>query len=288
LSIELQTRIDRSGHRLLRIALPLHLSLLEILAEIPNFGIIPFRPKECKGKVQMANQLRQVISILVGLVAAFLAYPRELAAGEVETADSIRAAIESTVAPRLAAVKDATVEVAVGPIDSRLRLPSCSALEVTLPPTNAAVMTVKVECKAPSWTVYVPVRLHAWVDAVVASVNLTPNMKLSADHLTRGRIDMFANNGGVLTEPTQAEGKLLRVGLLAGAPILSPFLEMPIVVHRGQKVLLTLTAATMVIKASALALEDGRVGESIAVENPDTKKTMQATVASDGTVEMKF
>jgi len=145
-----------------------------------------------------------------------------------------------------------------------------------------------VECHAPSWTVYVPVRLHAWVDAVVASANLTPNTKLSADHLSRGRVDMFANNGGLLTEATQAEGKILRVGLLAGAPILSPFLELPIVVHRGQKVLLTLTASTMIIKAPALALEDGRVGESIAVENPDTKKTMQATVASDGTVEMKF
>src|SRR5271165_4414786 len=219
----------------------------------------------CKGKMQMANQLRKVPGILVGLVAALLADPRALQAGEMETPDSIRASIESAVVPRL-------------------RLPSCPALEVTLPPTNVAMMTAKVECHAPSWTVYVPVRLHAWVDAVVASANLTPNTKLSADHLSRGRVDMFANNGGLLTEATQAEGKILRVGLLAGAPILSPFLELPIVVHRGQKVLLTLTASTMIIKAPALALEDGRVGESIAVENPDTKKTMQATVASDGTV----
>jgi flagella basal body P-ring formation protein FlgA len=127
------------------------------------------------------------------------------------------------------------------------------------------------------------------VDAVVAAATLTPNTKLAADQLSRGRVDIFSSaNGGVVTELAQAEGKILRVGLLAGAPILSPFLEMPIVVHRGQRVLLTLSASTMIIEATAVALEDGRVGETIAVENPDSKKTIHATVAKDGSVEMNF
>ena len=52
--------------------------------------------------------------------------------------------------------------------------------------------------------------------------------------------------------------------------------------------LLTLTASTMTIKAPAVALEDGRTGDSIEVENPDSKKTMRATVLEDGSVEMKF
>ena len=44
----------------------------------------------------------------------------------------------------------------------------------------------------------------------------------------------------------------------------------------------------MIIKATAIALEDGRVGETIAVQNPDSQKTMHATVAKDGSVEMNF
>jgi flagella basal body P-ring formation protein FlgA len=80
----------------------------------------------------------------------------------------------------------------------------------------------------------------------------------------------------------------LRVGLVAGSPVLSPFLEYPVVVHRGQKVLLTLTASTMTIKAPALALEDGRIGDSIEIENPESQKTMRATVLSDGGVEVRF
>jgi len=238
--------------------------------------------------MQMVRQLMTRNALLLGLAAASVAEPDALAATEVETPGSIRAAIEAAVTARLVAFKDAAIEIVVGAIDTRLRLPSCPAIEVSLPPTNAAVMTAKVECSAPSWTIYVPVRLHAWVDAVVASTNLTPNTKLTADHLTRGRVDMFASSSPLLTEAAQAQGKILRVGLLAGAPVLSPFLELPIVVHRGQQVLLTLTDSNMIIRTTALALEDGRSGDSITVENPDTKKTMQAVVAGDGTVEMKF
>ena len=241
-----------------------------------------------KGKVQMVRQLMTGTALLLGLAATLVAEPDAVAATEAETPGSIRAAIEAAVSARLVTVKDAAVEVAVGAIDTRLRLPTCQAIEVSLPPTNAAVMTAKVECSAPSWTIYVPVRLHAWVDAVVASTNLTPNTKLTADHLTRGRVDMFASSSPLLTEASKAEGKILRVGLLAGAPVLPPFLELPIVVHRGQRVLLTLTDGDMIIRTTALALEDGRTGDSITVENPDSKKTMQAVVAGDGTVEMKF
>jgi len=225
---------------------------------------------------------------LAGLLAFSLAELPSLAAAEIETPASIRAAIQYAAAPRLAAVKDGQVEIEVGAVDSRLQLPSCPSLDVTLPPTNAATMTAKVACDAPNWTLYVPIRLHAWVEALVASVNLAPNTKLAADQMSRGRVDMFSSNGGLLTEPAQAEGKILRVGLLAGSPILSPFLELPIVVHRGQRVRLTLTDSTMIINAIALALEDGRVGESISVENPDSQKAMRATVVKDGTVEIKF
>jgi flagella basal body P-ring formation protein FlgA len=84
------------------------------------------------------------------------------------------------------------------------------------------------------------------------------------------------------------EGKILRIGLMAGAPILSPQLDLPIVVRRGQKVVFTLSDPEMTIKATATALEDGRVGDNISVENTESKKTLRATVARDGGVEIKF
>ncbi len=211
-----------------------------------------------------------------------------VAAVPTEDPAAIRAAIEAAVGPHVDAAKNASVDIAVGAIDPRLRFPECPALAVTVPPVEVATISAKVTCAAPAWTLYVPVHLHAWIEAVVAATNLPPEHTLRADDLSRGRVDMFAANGGVLTDPRQAEGKILRTGLSTGAPILSPLLELPIAVHRGQSVRLTLRDPTMTITTTALALEDGRVGDNIAVQNPESRKTLRATVDSEGGVELNF
>lgn len=210
------------------------------------------------------------------------------AADQIQDQAAIRAAIEATIAPRFAALHDAEGQVEVGTIDARLRLPSCPNINVDLPPNNAALITAKVSCTEPSWTLYVPVHLHAWVQAVVAATNLAPNTPLSATQLTHGRADAFVGNGGLITDMRQAEGKILRFGLTAGAPVLSSQLDLPIAVHRGQKVMLTLNDPVMTIKTTATALDDGRVGDAITVQNADSQKTLRATVARDGGVEINF
>jgi flagella basal body P-ring formation protein FlgA len=241
-----------------------------------------------QGKIAMAHKYRQSAIAIAGAVMLIFANASGSLAEEAQDQASIRAAIEAAIAPRIASMHDTQGEVDVGTIDSRLRLAACSNMSVDLPPTNSAMMTAKVSCQTPNWTLYVPVRLHAWVEAVVAAANLAPNSTLTAAQLTRGRADAFAGNSGLITDPRQVEGKILRVGLMAGAPILSPLLDLPVAVHRGQKVMLTLTDTEMTLKTTATALDDGRVGDTITVENADSQKTLRATVARDGGVEIKF
>ena len=75
---------------------------------------------------------------------------------------------------------------------------------------------------------------------------------------------------------------------MAGAPIVASFLENPVVIRTGQRVLLTLTDGGMVIRDSVIALENGRVGDTIPMRNPQSQKVIQATVAGDGTAEIRF
>jgi flagellar basal body P-ring formation protein FlgA len=208
------------------------------------------------------------------------------AADDIEAPATIATAVAAAVKARMPDVKDATAEI--GTIDPRLRLPVCPSLAVDLPATGTAAMTAKVSCAEPGWTIYVPIRLHAWVDAVVAATNLAPDTRLTAEQLSRGRVDLFSAAGGVVTEPQRAEGRILRVGVMAGAPILASFLAAPVVIRRGDKVLLTLRDPTMVIRASVLALEDGRIGDRIAVQNVESEKVLHATVTGDGSVEIRF
>lgn len=234
------------------------------------------------------RKYRQKAIVIAGAAIFLFAKTSGSLADNIQDQASIRAAIEAAIEPRLSAMHGAQGEIEVGAIDSRLRLPACSNISVDLPSANSAMMTAKATCPDPNWTLYVPVRLHAWIEAVVAATNIAPNTALTASQLTRGRADAFASNGGLITDPRQAEGKILRTGLIAGAPVLSPLLDLPIAVHRGQRVMLTLTDPEMTIKTTATAMDDGRVGDTITVQNTDSQKTLRATVARDGGVEINF
>jgi flagella basal body P-ring formation protein FlgA len=234
----------------------------------------------------MAVRRARAGAALAAALAVFFAGPPLPKAAESETPAAIRAAIAAALQPRFAALKGAAAEI--GAIDPRLRLPACPALDIELPAAGAAAMTAKVACPSPNWTIYVPIRLHAWIAAMVAATNLAPNTALAAGDLARGRVDRFASPGGLVTERAQAEGRILQVGLLAGAPILKSFLKAPLVVHRGEKVLLTLTDRAMIVRDTGVALADGRVGDSIVVRNPESGKIVEATVEGDGTVAVKF
>jgi flagellar basal body P-ring formation protein FlgA len=242
----------------------------------------------CKRKTAMKGRTGgYAVAVAVGLLTVAPALSPPVKAAQIQDPGTIRAAIETAMSSRMTA-NDANVEVSVGAIDSRLQLPACPSVDVTLPPTNTASMTAKVSCDLPRWTIYVPVRVRAWVEAVVAAANLVPNRALSLRDLTRGKVDLFAAPGGVLTDPKQVEGKILRNGLVVGSPILATMLDLPISVRRGQRVVLTASDQTMIVKTSAVALEDGRVGDNIPVQNPDSQKTVNATVTRDGGVEIKF
>jgi flagella basal body P-ring formation protein FlgA len=236
----------------------------------------------------MASKTRFSGSAIAGAAVLLFAQSGGASAQEIQDQAAIRTAIEAAISPRLAAMAGAAGDVEVGTIDSRLRLDPCPNINVELPPTNAATMTAKVSCQEPSWTLYVPIHLHAWVNAVVAATNLPPNITLTAAQLTTGRADQLASSAGLITDPRQVEGKVLRNGLMVGNPVLSSQLDLPIAVHRGQNIVLTLTDRSMTLKTTALAMEDGRVGDSIAVQNPASQKTLRATVSRDGGVEIKF
>lgn len=236
-------------------------------------------PRRCRTAAATATAAMTAICLTCGTSTATVA-------ADIESPAAIREAIADAMQPRLAGMTDATIEI--GAIDSRMRLPACASVEVNLAADDGAMTTAKVDCLSPDWTIYVPVRVHAWAEAVVAAANLAPETRLSSDLLTRRRVDMFATSGALVTDPSRVEGKILRVGITAGSPILASFVENPVIIHRGQKVLLTLTDGDMVIKDSVVALEDGRVGDTIAMQNPESQKIIHATVAGDGAAEIRF
>jgi flagella basal body P-ring formation protein FlgA len=209
-------------------------------------------------------------------------------AGSWEDPNAIRAAVQATAEQQIAPSAGQTLQIEIGEIDARIHLNACSQLDVEIPNASAPMLSARVSCRDPFWTLYVPIRVHAWGQAVVAATNLAPGSRLTAADLSMARLDIMTTNGAYLTDPRQAEGMILRTNVRSGAPILTALLERPVAVHRGDTVVLTLYDSTITIRVSAIAMEDGRVGDRILVENPDSKKTVRAAVADSGAVEMHF
>lgn len=91
-------------------------------------------------------------------------------ADSTQSLDAIRKAAEEFVRSQIPGQPN-TLEVAVGPLDERLRLAACEGpLQATLPAgaTFRAKTTVAVTCRSGSrWTVYVPVSIATNVSVLI-------------------------------------------------------------------------------------------------------------------------
>ncbi|MGH6969053.1 MAG: flagellar basal body P-ring formation chaperone FlgA, partial [Stellaceae bacterium] len=198
----------------------------------------------------------------------------------------IRAAVASAVQAAAPRLPGTTLEADVATLDRAIHLPACPALATDVPPLAGSFVTVKVSCPAPAWTIYVPVRLHQWRQVVVAAAALPPNRPLTASDLTLARIDAATLPSAPVDTVAEAVGKLLRTSVPAASPILAAQLEAPILVHRDQRVLVTLHDSGITVKTTVIAEQDGRAGDVIALRNPSSQKVIHATVTTDGEVKM--
>ena len=89
----------------------------------------------------MRGKYKQNAFAIAGAAILLFAKTSGSSADEIQDQGSIRAAIEAAIEPRFAAMHGTQGEVEVGTIDSRLRLPACSNINVDLPAANSAMMT---------------------------------------------------------------------------------------------------------------------------------------------------
>jgi flagellar basal body P-ring formation protein FlgA len=65
-------------------------------------------------------------------------------------------------------------------------------------------------------------------------------------------------------------------------------LQAPVLVRRGDPVMMQLHSANFVIRASGRALSNGAAGERVAVENLTSKRVVHGIVTDDGRVTVEF
>lgn len=181
-------------------------------------------------------------------------------------------------------------QVAMGTLDSRLRLKACDTrLEAfnKLVGTGIGNQTVGVKCNSPvAWTVYVPVKVKVFKAVVVASKPLPAHQLITASDVKLQQLDIGSLRQGYINNIRQIIGQQLKYPIALGTVIKPKSVQAQKLVHRGEHIMLVASAGKMEVRMSGMALSDASLGQRVRVKNTSSKRVVEGVVDAPGIVKI--
>jgi len=180
------------------------------------------------------------------------------------------------------------VDINVDAVDPRLRPLACSAYEAFLPSGSRlwGRTTVGVRCADNgSASVFVPVRVKVYASAVVAARPIPPGHLLATEDLRLQETEI--TQAGLLTDPAQAVGRRIAVGVNPGFPIRQELLRSQQVIAQGEIVKVQVTGAGFSVLAEGTAVSHAIDGQSVQVRM-ESGRTVSGTARANRVVEVRF
>jgi flagella basal body P-ring formation protein FlgA len=206
---------------------------------------------------------------------------------------AVRQALEGFLADALGqGAEDASLRTVELP--GAIRVPEGAYTVRVLPPPGVALVgRVRLELEfavadRPVKTVWVTADIARFGRLVVARRNVARGEVLAASDLDVDRRDLSQLPRDLVSEPTEAVGKIARTALLPYAPIRNDQLSVPPTVHRGDAVLLVAERGALRITAPGEVKEDAGRGERVRIVNRASRKELIGRVRDAGTVVVEF
>ncbi|MDJ0656520.1 MAG: flagellar basal body P-ring formation chaperone FlgA [Xanthomonadales bacterium] len=184
----------------------------------------------------------------------------------------------------------AETTVSVNAPDRRLRLARCDQpLEAFMPPAarHVGATSVGIRCAGPrTWTIYLQAKVSLWQTVAVTNRALSRGDLLKAGDVRLQKTDVSYLTGGYFEGSEELVGQSLLRPLAPGVVVTPNMVRPPIVVRRGEPVVLLSSAGNLEVRTRGRALADGAMGQRIDVENSRNKKRLHGVVAGRGLVRM--
>lgn len=227
--------------------------------------------------------------VCAALLCGALLLGAAAAGAAIQPLDSVREAAAGFVRSQMPPGQ-AGIVVTAGRLDPRLRLTRCGA------PLDASFisgmplqsqMSVRVACHAGAqWTIYVPVTVQSRVQVWALRTPHAQGARLSAaDVVAESRL-VGGLAVGYVTDLAELGRGTLRHALPAGAILTSADLLPDYMVRQGEQVTMVASMGGIQVRAAGLALQSGRYGALIRVQNPSSAKVVQGVVEGDRVVDV--
>lgn len=226
----------------------------------------------------MVNRI--IIFIFIGLIC-------NLANAEEQSVNALSEKIEQYVLDQLTEQQqNGKIIVSADKIDNRLQLQACNEnqLDVFNPHQKPLLgnITLGVRCHEETnrWTLYVPVKIAVMRQVLVADRPLTKGTVIKATDLSMQQLDVSQIKQGYLTDPDEVIGRLCKQTVNAGNPITVESVQKPVVIRKGEQVMINALSSALKVTMSGVALEDGQMNDVIRVKNNSSKRVIEAQVVA--------
>lgn len=209
-------------------------------------------------------------------------------AADTQSPEAIVASVERFVREKTAS--DAyTIEVSVTRPDARLRLARCGQLEPWLPEGNKlwGRASVGVRCRAPAWSIYVPVLVKVSGPVLVAARPVARGQAIAPEDVQTQVRDVTQYRGGVLASPEQVVGKTAANPIKTGDILRPELLRAPLLVKQGQPVRLIAQGNGFKVSSEGVAMANASDGQIVAVKTR-SGQIIKGIARKEGVVEVYF
>jgi flagella basal body P-ring formation protein FlgA len=180
------------------------------------------------------------------------------------------------------------IKVEVNPVDARLNLAACISPEAFMPPNSRpwGRTTVGVRCTAPAnWTVYLSANIKVKGDYFVAAAPLAQGKTLEAADLQKTTGEISGIAPGIITNASQATGRVLTISLKAGTPLRQDMLKNQQAVLQGQTVKVIAGGPSFQVTAEAKALTNAAIGQ-VAQARTENGQLISGIAKAGGIIEV--
>jgi flagella basal body P-ring formation protein FlgA len=181
------------------------------------------------------------------------------------------------------------IDFSVSKIDPNLRLASCSK-PLNLKKNGSKLIgriSIAVRCEGNKpWKIYVPVTIKAYRMVVTAAEPLARNQSLEPTLLKLTEKDVSRLNQGYFSSIAEVKGKQLIRSVQLGAILKPNMVKEPIIIKRGDVVMIIAKTGALSVKSAGVALNDGRLGQQIQVKNKASKRVVVARVINSKQVQV--
>jgi flagella basal body P-ring formation protein FlgA len=230
-----------------------------------------------------------VKALTLSLVLGLLLAQRLPAAEATQSLAAVRRAAEGQLRRELD--RTATgVTFTAAELDSRLQVATCPGSLVTtgkLPRGTQARVLVRVACNSTVyWSLNVPVDIHHATDVLVMRRAVGRGEIIRAEDVVVQARELPGLTSPFVSRIADLGGRLTRRPIPEGTAVTADALDAPLLIHRGQNVVLAARIGGIEVRAPGIALADAGAEQRVRVRNLNSLKIVEGVADSAGVVRV--